>query len=295
MNKRTLRSFGLILHTALTGYMARAGLMAFAIAPTLDKTAHAALPEPQRAWYAADGEGFKLDPASPTLLAALEDTGGLKTALEKERTAVKDAKAAAKVAVSEALKAYEGIDPVKTRALLSKFDNEEEAALIAAGKVDEVIAKRMAKRDAAQQKLLDDATTATKAAMTVADTFKGRVLDNAIRGAAAKAGIHAYAVDDALLRARALFSLDDKGDAVQMGADGKAVLGKDGKTPFTPAEWLDSMRENAPHWFPSGASGGGAGGSGGAGANGKTITRAQFDAMSQVERAKAATQYQIVD
>jgi len=40
------------------------------------------------------------------------------------------------------------------------------------------------------------------------------------------------------------------------------VLGKDGKTPFSPAEWIESMTEIAPHWFPASSSGGGASGSG---------------------------------
>lgn len=291
MKKQSLRTFGLIVHSALTRYMARAGLMAHAIAPSLDKTAHAALPEAQRGWYAADGEGFKLDPAK----IEFEDTVGLKTALEKERDLVKAARAASKQAVADALKVFEGIDPVKTRALLSKFDNEEEAALIAAGKVDEVISKRMTKHTTAQQKLLDEATAREKIAVGVADTFKGRVLDNHIRAAAAKSGLHPFAVEDALLRARSLFSLDAQGDAVQLGADGAPVLGKDGKTAFTPAEWLEGMKETAPHWFPSGSSGGGAGGSGGAGAGGKTMTRAQFDGLSAAERVKAAKTLVIVD
>lgn len=261
--------------------------MAIALAAdTLDT-----IPEAQRAWYVQDGTKFKLDPSK----VEIEDVSGLKTALSKERDAVKAAKAASAQAVADALKDFEGIDPAKTRALLSKFDNEEEAALIAAGKVDEVISKRMSKRDAAQQKLIDAAVAREKEATEVANTFKGRVLDNHIRAAAAKAGIHAFAVDDALLRARALFSLDSKGDAVQLGADGHAVLGKDGKTPFTPAEWLETMKEAAPHWFPAGASGGGAGGSGGAGAGGKTITRAAFEALPAREKASVAKSHNIVD
>jgi len=253
---------------------------------TLDK-----LPEAQRAWYTPDGAKFKLDLTK----VEIEDTSGLKTALEKERDAVKAAKLAAKQAVADAMKPFEGIDPVKTKALLSKFDNEEEAALIAAGKVDEVIARRMAKHTAAQQKLLDEATSREKAAQETANTFKGRVLDNHIRAAAAKAGLHPFAVEDALLRARALFSLDAKGEAVQLGADGEPVLGKDGKTVFTPAEWMDSMKEVAPHWFPAGGSGGGANGSGGGSGKGKTMTRAAFEALSFAERAQVVKTVLIVD
>lgn len=289
--KKLTRRLGETLHHFLTRYMHRGGLMLSAVAATVDSAGHAALPETQRAWYVADGAGFTLDPSK----IELEDTTGLKTALEKTRNEVKDAKAAAKTALAEAMKAYEGIDPVRTRALLAKFDNEEEAALIAAGKVDEVIAKRMAKRDAELQKQVDTAVAATKSAQGVADTFKGRVLDNHIRAAASTAGIHPFAVEDALLRARSLFVLNDKGDAVQLAADGAPVLGKDGKTAFSPTEWLDSMKETAPHWFPSAGSGGGAGGSGATGAGGKTITRAAFDALTPRERATAVKTLTLVD
>jgi len=250
-----------------------------------------AVPEAQRGWYVQDGEKFKLDPEK----VEIEDTAGLKSALEKERQAVKAAKEASKKALEDALREYEGIDPVKTRAMMAKFSNEEEAALISAGRVDEVIAKRMAKRDADLMKQVEAATAAEKTAREVAETFKGRVLDNHVRAAAGKAGIHPFAVDDALLRARTIFVLDDRGEAVQLGSDGAPILGKDGKAPFTPAEWFESMKEAAPHWFPAGGSGGGAGGDRGAGSGGKTITRAAFDLLPPAEKAKAAQAMTITD
>lgn len=279
------------IHAFLTRYMAATGMMSFAIAPELDAAGLEKLPESQRGWYAKDGDKFKVDLTK----VDVEDTGGLKTALEKERQAAREAKAATKTAVSEALKAYEGIDPVKTRELLAKFSNEEEAALIAAGKVDEVITRRMAKHSSDMQKQLDAAKAETEGAKATAALYKTQVLDNHIRAAAAKAGIHAFAVDDALLRARSLFSLTDKGEAVQLGSDGSPVLGKDGKTAFTPSEWLEAMKDTAPHWFPAAGSGGGAGGSGGAGAGGKTITRAAFDSLSPGEKARHAKTHTIVD
>lgn len=252
-----------------------------AIAAELDSLEVA--PEAQRGWYVKEGDKFKLDPSK----IELEDTSGLKSALEKERLAVKAAKDAGKKALDDALKQYDGIDADKVRALMAKFSNEEEAALISAGRIDEVIAKRMAKRDAELLKQVETAKTAEQTAREVAETFKGRVLDNHVRAAAAKAGLHSFAVEDALLRARMLFVLDDKGDAVQMGADGVPILGKDGKSPFSPAEWLEAMKETAPHWFPAGGSGGGAGGDKGAASGSKTMTRAAFDALSPSEKAAA--------
>jgi len=238
------------------------------------------VPESQRGWYEQkEGGKFALDLAR----VEIEDSAGLKTALEREK---QNAKAAEKVR-KELEARFAGIDPDKVREMMARFEGDEEGKLIAAGKIDEVVARRTEKLSKALQKQVDEAVVKEKAANDRAAKFSQRVLDNHIRAAAAKAGLHAHAIEDALFRARAMFSLNDAGDAVQLGADGHPVLGKDGKTSFTPGEWLESMKEVAPHWFPAGGSGGGAGGDKGAAGGGKTITRTQFDSMNPVERAKA--------
>jgi hypothetical protein len=79
-----------------------------------------------------------------------------------------------------------------------------------------------------------------------------------------------------------MFQLDENGHAVQIGDDGQPVLGKDGKTPFNPAEWLDSMKEAAPHWFPAGASGSGSG-SGNRGAGNVNLNRSTMTAKEKSE------------
>lgn len=180
---------------------------------------------------------------------------------------------------TDTLKRYEGIDPDAVRSILKRFTDDEEAALIAKGQVDTVLSKRTERMKAEYDKQLGSAKAEAEAAAKRAQAFQARVLDNEIRAAAAKAGIHQHAIDDALFRGRAMFSLDDSGAAVALGDDGRPVLGKDGKTPFSPAEWLEGMKDKAPHWFPASASGGGAGGSGSGGGGGKTMTRAAFDAL----------------
>lgn len=170
----------------------------------------------------------------------------------------------------ESLKRFDGIEPDAVREILKRFADDEEAGLIKAGKIDEVLNKRTERMKADYDKRLKEALATAEQATKRAQAFQGRVLDDAIRAAAAKAGIHQHAIDDALFRARSMFALDENGQAVQLGDDGKPVLGKDGKTPFTPLEWLEGMKEKAPHWFPASASGGGSGGSGaGAGSGAK--------------------------
>lgn len=219
--------------------------------------------EGQRALYVERDGKFHLD------VDGMEDTSGLKTALTAERLAAKEAKRIAK----EIEERYAGIDPAKVREMMSKLDQDGEAALIAAGKIDEVIAKRTEKFKADSARQIADAQTAAKASEARAKKFENRVLDNHIRQAATKAGLHQHAIEDALFRARSMFSLSEDGDAIQLGSDGAPVLGKDGKTPFSPSEWLEGMKETAPHWFPAGSSGGGGGGGGkGVSGNGKDLS-----------------------
>jgi len=213
------------------------------------------------------GDPPKITPEVQALIDAAVATAvtGLKT---KNGELIGDTKK-----LKEQLQAFEGIDPVKVKAILSRFANDEEAKLIAEGKIDEVLNKRTERMRADFEGKLTAATTTAEAAAKRALAFQGRVLDDAIRAAAAKAGLHQHAIDDALFRARSMFTLDDDGQAVQLGADGKPVLGKDGKSPFTPLEWLEGMKEKAPHWYPASASGGGAGGGGGGG--GGAVKKAQ--------------------
>ncbi len=245
---------------AVIDWVKRTGLSLGAIAPEVDSVD--ALPEFQRGWYEQDAatKKFKLNLSK----VEVEDVTGLKNTVKATRTEAEAAKRLADQRIAEALKPFEGIDPVKVHEMMAKLGNDEEATLIAAGKLDEVISRRMKKLTDAQQKLVDEAAERESGALEVASTFMERVLDNHVRAAAAKAGLHPSAIEDALLRARAIFSLNDEGEAVQLSDDDgeTPVLGKDGKTPFSPAEWLEGMKETAPHWFPASASGGGASGGG---------------------------------
>ncbi len=76
------------------------------------------------------------------------------------------------------------------------------------------------------------------------------MLGDAIRSAALKTGALPGAADDIILRAKGVFTLNDEGEAVAVDKDGSALLGKDGKTPLTPHEWAESLKDVAPHLWP---------------------------------------------
>lgn len=235
------------------------------------------LPEAIAALYAKAADGsFVLETEGD------EDVSGLKSALERQKGEMKTLK--------DALKEFDGMDPKAIKELLSKFEGDEESQLIKSGKFDVVIEKRVAKMKADFEKKLKTAEETLAATNQKAAKWTQRVLDGAIREAAAKAGLHQHGTEDAMFRARSMFTLDDDGNAVQV-VNGEVVKGKDGKSPFTPSEWLDSMRETAPHWFPPTGSGSGAPpqGSGRPGASGgKTIKRSEFDKQTPAEKAATA-------
>lgn len=162
---------------------------------------------------------------------------------------------------SEQLKRFDGIDPDAVSAMLKRFADDEEAGLIKAGKFDDVLNKRTERLRGDFEKKLGAEADRAKKAEAKAAKLADRTLAGTLRDAAIKTGALPEAMEDIVLRARGIWALNDEGEAVALDGDGEVILGKDGKTPLTPAEWAESLRESAPHLWPR-AQGGGAQGSG---------------------------------
>lgn len=250
------------------------------------------VPESQRGWYVEKEGKFTLDLDKVTI----EDVAGLKKALGSER----DSAAAARREAAALAKKYEGIDPDAVKLLLSRFDGEEEAALIKAGKFDEVLKKRHEKMQEAHVRALADKDKAIETEVGRRKKYEQRVLDGHLIQAATKAGVHQHAMEDVMYRGRSMFTLDEEGEPVRLLEDGKTVeIGKDGKSPYSPVEWIEgTMKEKAPHWFPVQGSGGGTGGDNSRPGSGgkKQIKRADFDAITDpVRKSETAKTHAIVD
>lgn len=186
-------------------------------------------------------------------------------------------------ATKERLAAFEGIDPEGIKSLLSKFSEDEDAAAIRSGDIDKVITKRTERMKAGFEAETKAEREAREKAEARVQSFSKRVLENSIRAAAGEAGLHQFAVEDALYRAGAMFVIDDNGNPV--AAEG--VLGKDGK-PLTLREWFNDMKDKAPHWYPAAQSGSGAQGNTNGKGSSRTMSRAEFDALSPSGRMAAS-------
>lgn len=274
--KRIAMAVGSVLNNQAFAFMARTGLVN-GILPLVVDSLDGIAAQFRSEYAEFDDNGtkrFKLG------VEGIEDTAGLKSALQKERDANKEAQRQ----MRETITKFKDIDPEKARQAEKELEALKEK-MATEGKTAEELAKinleKMQKDHEKKLKEKDDEVAKSHARLT---KYEQKVLDTHILSAAAKAGVHQHAIDDALLRARAVFKLDPEGEAVQLDSDNNVVKGKDGKTPFTPTEWLEEMKEKAPHWFPAGSSGGGAGGGSGGAGSAKQITRAVFEAKSPADR-----------
>lgn len=207
-------------------------------------------------------------------------TSGLRSALEKERSSRKEFEKKAKRGEE-----FGDLDPAEVKALYERFSNDERAKLIKDGKWDEALNIHTDKMRKDHQKQLDALKMQIEQADARAQRYVQRALESSLREAASKAGLHPYAIEDALLHGRNLFTIDEEGNAVQLDKDGDVIKGKNGKDAFSPLEWLESMRESKPHWFPASGSGSGAPASNSRGnSRGKTIKRSAFDQLNPAER-----------
>lgn len=201
------------------------------------------IPERARVAFVEHEGKFKFDPNK------IDDYKELKSTIEKERTAAKEAKAE--------LSKFAGIDPEASRKLQAMFENNEEAQLIAQGKTEEAFQKRYEKRQEAVAAREQELQAKIDAAESRANAYKDRVLDDAFRSAASQIpDIHQSAVDVMLLgHLRTIFSLDDNGHAVQKDKNGNIVIGKDGKSEFSVKEYLEGCRPTMPYLFKVNSSG----------------------------------------
>lgn len=172
-------------------------------------------------------------------------------------------------ALQDKFKAFDGVDADKVKALLEKFEGDEDSKLIKDGKIDEVIEKRAARIIAKHEKAVADATEREKAANEKAGNFLSRWkterLDNFI--AKKVTGLADGALPKVQRDARDLFDIDDEGNVVTKEG---APTDSKGKA-LTLETYGEYLIEASPFYFPPSGGAGGQGGGKGGGKGGKQI------------------------
>jgi hypothetical protein len=198
----------------------------------------------------------------------------------------RDSNIALKKQIEELTEKFGDIDPEQYREMKEKAEKQRTKQLIAADKVDELVAERVNAAKAGfekQSKVLED----DKRKLNI--QLEGLLIDNAVRDAATKSGVRSGAVDDVLLRARQVFKVVD-GKAVAFDGD-KQLFGSTGD-PLTVPEYISGkLVEAAPHLFePSQGSGArkaeGSSSGGTAGKISRTDSKAFLDNLSDIASGK---------
>lgn len=167
--------------------------------------------------------------------------------------------------------------------MMQKARDQKDKKLIDAGKIDELVeerTKRMRKDHTKAYKSLQDENA------TYARQLEGLMIDASVRDHALKQGVASTAIDDVLLRAKAVFKLKD-GQAVPMDAEGNVIYQAGATEPMSVDQWVKGLTESAPHLFTPSNGAGAVHGSRG-GKDGTTATRKEFDNMSQLARSEFA-------
>lgn len=193
------------------------------------------IPEAQRSFYAQGSDGAYY----------LQVEGAVdKTRLDEFRDN--------NVALKSQLEQFKGLDPAKVQEMIENQRKIDEKKFIDAGDIEGLVAQRVSTMKADFDGRYGQLETQFKTANRQLEVL---LIDNDVRANAIKAGVAATAVDDVLLRAKTIFSVQE-GRPVAKDASGKVIYGKDGQTSLSVGEWLGGLKEQAPHLFqPSQGSG----------------------------------------
>jgi hypothetical protein len=220
------------------------------------------------------------------------DVNGLKSALTAERESNKSLK--------DTMKAWAalGKKPDEVQAMLESERAKADEALVKAGKVDELLERKVGEVRRESDTAISEANNRRDSALGVA---RKAVIGTHVNGALVKAKVTAEGLDllSERLGHRVQLEFDDKGSSSIsiLDAAGEPMLGsgQGGRATF------DDLVKEASKTYPSLFEGTGGGGSGtrprdGGGPAGKTLKRSDYDALSHSERAtKMREGFKVVD
>ena len=147
----------------------------------------------------------------------------------------------------EQLSQFDGVDIEKVKNLQKQMQENEEMRLLAEGKTEEVVARRVEamKRDydaqiaAREAKMSEYEVTLKKKEEKLAEL----VIDGQLREAYVALDFDPDALDFVLMQGRQVFMMDENGRAVPRDEHGNLIFGKDGKTPISAREYLEGLAD----------------------------------------------------
>lgn len=183
---------------------------------------------------------------------------------------------------AEMTKQWEGVDPNIIKNLVDRMRNDEETKLLAEGKIDDVVNRRvenMKKDHTSQLEALSNKLKDYENEIKQRDHYLTElVIDHQIKDAYTSLDFEPAALDDIVRYARTIFKMDENRNAVPRDpATGSLIFGKDGKTPISAREWLENLAEKKPYLKRPSKGGGSQGGRSGQGTK-------NVDSMSSVEK-----------
>ncbi len=171
-----------------------------------------------------------------------------------------------KKALDTKLKTFDGFDVEKAKTATDFYNKNKDAEFLKDGTVEELIEKKTSQltSDFETQiiELNGKLTTATEHGTNYQMLFEGKTIDDGVREEAIKAGMLPTAVEDAVLRGRGVFSLDDNKLIEARDKDGKLAVTEDKKV-LTVKNWVEGLKETSPHYWPQSEGAGAEGGLGG--------------------------------
>lgn len=162
--------------------------------------------------------------------------------------------------LKEQLKQFDGLDVERYKKFEAVLNENEEAKLIADGKIDELINKRLSREQATWQSQLEQKDIEAQKLQKQIEALQGATIASGIASAAAKAGLAPTAIEDAQLIAKHSGWVVEDGQPVLRKGE-EIVRGANGVITFE--EWLEQQRETRPHWFPNPKGAGSQGNKGG--------------------------------
>lgn len=210
------------------------------------------IPQELRAFYTERDGRFVLEVDPP-----IEDVSGLKNALNQERTLRREGERS----LMDLRTRFEGIDPDEFHKLRERVKGLDDADIYDKQGIEALVLRRtesMKSEHERQMRQRENEINSLKETVSAVDRrWRQDRIKTALLDAAARAGVSKQAMPDAVQRGLAVFGdLDDQGTVIARDGD-DIRYGKDGISPLTPDEWMQSLKQDAPHLWPP-SSGGGA-------------------------------------